>query len=306
MVKMAKKNLEFKARQHRMNAASDLAADILTAANLLNAPIDPLQLAATENSWLTVKQGHFKDAFDGLLEYHPERDHFLLFFNNKYDREPSRHHPRTRFSIAHELGHFYIDHHRAYLMTGGKSHPSRSEFSSAENDIVEREADAFAAGLLMPSPLLRSVVNRQEPSIQQIKDIAEQFQTSWLSTAIRCVQHSDFPCEVIGIRAGQISWRFRPNKLSDPLTEGKCYPAGNGPLRSKKAQEVWKAFERGEAEEQEHAGDPKDWFQLFGPQDRTFTVWEQYLPLYSMGTLVVLLTVAEGDLFDAEDDFDAE
>lgn len=305
-MRMASKNLEFKARQQRMNAASDLAADILSGANLLSVPVDPLALAATESRWLTVKQGNLKDSYDGLLEYHATRDRFLLFFNNKYDAEHGGHHPRTRFSIAHELGHFYIDHHRAYLMSGGQSHRSCGEFATADNDIVEREADAFAAGLLMPSPLLRPVVNRGELDLKAIKAIATQFQTSLLSTAIRCVQHSDFPCEVLGIRGGQIAWRFRPNKPTDPLTEGKCYPAGNGPLRSRKALEVWTAFERGEASEQEHGGSPQDWFQLFGPQNRTFTVWEEYLPLPSMGTLVVLLTVSESELFNDSDDMDAE
>lgn len=305
-MKMASKNLEFKLRQNRMNAVSDLAAEILLGAELLSIPVDPLALAATESRWLTVKDGNLKDSYDGLLEYHAARDRFLLVFNNKYDLEYGRRHPRTRFSIAHELGHFYIDHHRAYLMSGGKSHRSRGEFATADNDIVEREADAFAAGLLMPSPLLRPVVNRAELTLETIKTIANQFETSFLSTAIRCVQHSDFPCEVLGIRGGQIAWRFRPNVHTDPLTEGKCYPAGNGPLRSRKAREVWTAFEHGEACEQEHDGSPQDWFQVFGPQDRTLTVWEQYLPMPSMRTLVVLLTVSESELFTDSDDIDTE
>lgn len=301
-MRMARRNLEFKTRQHRMNAASDLAADILVGAELLSIPVDPLALAATESRWLTVKGGNLKDSYDGLLEYHESRDRFLLVFNNKYDLEYGGRHPRTRFSIAHELGHFYIDHHRAYLMSGGKSHRSRGEFATADNDIVEREADAFAAGLLMPSPLLRPVVNRGELNLETIKAIASQFQTSFLSTAIRCVQHSDFPCEVLGIRGGQIAWRFRPNKPTDPLTEGKCYPAGNGPVRSRKAQEVWTAFQRGDVTEQENGGQPHEWFQLFGPQQRPFTVWEQYLPLPLMDTLVVLLTVSESDLFPPEEE----
>lgn len=91
-----------------------------------------------------------------------------------------------------------------------------------------------------------------------------------------------------------------------PLTEGKCYPAGNGLLRSRKAKEVWEAFKAGDASEQENAGSPGDWFQLFGPQDRTFPVWEQYLPIPILDTVVVLLTVAEAELFPPEDDPDWE
>lgn len=303
---MANKKLEFKAQQRRMNAASDLATDILAGANMLAIPVDPLALAATESHWLVVKSGNFKNTFDGLLEYHPNQNRFLLFFNNKYDSDPRSHHPRTRFSIAHELGHFYLDHHRAYLMSGGKSHQSKSEFASSEDDIIEREADAFAAGLLMPTPLFRPCVNQTEPSLDAIKNAADKFCTSLLSTAIRYVQHSDYPCEIVGIREGQIAWRFRPNKDPDPLTEGKCYRAPNGPLRSKKAKDLWTAFERGNAIEEEHGGSPQDWFQLFGPQYKQFTVWEHYLTIPIMNTLIVLLTVAESDLFPPDEDTDSE
>ncbi len=88
------------------------------------------------------------------MEYHRSRNRFLLLYNTKYDAYllPGQHHPRTRFSIAHELGHYFLEPHRAYLRRTGKSHPSKGEFLSDRT--IEMEADAFAAGLLMPSALL--------------------------------------------------------------------------------------------------------------------------------------------------------
>ena len=43
---------------------------------------------------------------------------------------------------------------------------------------------------------------------------------------------------------------------------------------------------------------PRDWFKTYGPAEKDITVWEHYLPVPIMDTLVVLLTVAEKELFD--------
>ena len=50
---------------------------------------------------------------------------------------------RKRFTLAHELGHF--------LLHGGE----RFEDTGDRQSVVERQADAFAAELLMPSPMVK-------------------------------------------------------------------------------------------------------------------------------------------------------
>lgn len=184
-------------------------------------------------------------------------------------------------------------------MGGGKSHGSKSEFVTDVN--VEREADAFAAGLLMPSPLLRPIVNQGELSLNRIREIKDTFRTSFVSTAIRSVQHSDFPCEVVGLRNASIAWRFRPWKDPDPLTEGKCFRAPRGPILSQTAKRQWQAFENGICEEQSFPSLLRAWFQTPpGPAEKEVTVWEHYLPVPIMDTLVVLLRVSEEELFDLD------
>ncbi len=296
---MKKSKTHYQAKAKREATASNLAAEILEVNGFLQAPVDPLALAALEAPRLRVRGGNFRNQCEGQLEYHRKQDLFLLFYNNKYDAglSPGQHHPRTRFSIAHELGHFFIEHHRLALMQGIRPHPSKSEFVSA--DIIEREADAFAAGLLMPTPLFRPMVNQGELSIERIRKIAKHFNTSWISTAIRSVQNSDFPCEVLGIRDGQVVWRFRPEGGRDPLVEGKCYLLEKGRPKSKNAMRKWNEFTSGQCQEECLAGSPMDWFKLYGPAQNTFTVWEHYLPVPVMDTLVVLLTVSEEELFSA-------
>lgn len=276
------------------------ACELLESNGMLSIPVDPFQLAAVERRRLRLIGADLKNRCDGQLEYHRDQDLFVLFYNNRYDlgRPDGTHHARTRFSVAHELAHFYLEHHRAHLMCGGQSHPSTGEFSS--NELFEREADSFAASLLMPSALLRPIVNQGELCLDRIEAIASRFQTSLLSTAIRSVQHSDFPCEVVGIRGGQIAWRFRPNGSRDPLKEGGCYTLPIGTIRSKNAALQWQCFLTGASERSCLAGKPTDWFRLYGPAQREFTVWEHYLPISIMNTLVVLLTVTESELFDLD------
>lgn len=64
---------------------------------------------------------------------------------------------RQRFTIAHELGHFYL--HRHVLGNGtGDNKAYRSEVKGYENPEItaymETEANAFAADLLMPKDLI--------------------------------------------------------------------------------------------------------------------------------------------------------
>src|SRR5687767_5325403 len=98
--------------------AADAAEMIVRTSGQGRAPIDPMMIAAREADQLTVIAGPFKKQFDGQLEYHPRQRRFLMLYNNKYDlggNVPAGQHPRTRFTVSHELGHFYLDRHNEYL-----------------------------------------------------------------------------------------------------------------------------------------------------------------------------------------------
>ena len=288
---MAKSNLQLTIQRNQEKRAGQYAEEILTGLDLLSLPVDPLAVAATEKKRLKVAGGNFKDNFDGLLEYHAEKEKFFLLYNTKYDRGLEGHHPRTRFSIAHELGHFYLEHHRAFLMLDGRSHYSSGEF--AVDYKIEREADAFAAGLLMPNSLIRPLVNAGELTPGRIRDMMERCQTSFTSMARKCVSSSDFPCDIVAIKNGRIAWRFP----SEALIEKQCFPLEKREaLRSTGACRAWQSFRRQETVEEYGEGPLEDWFKYYGPQGRGIIVSEYYVPIPPMDTLLVLLTVSEEDL----------
>ena len=278
--------------------ASEKAEAIVATLGLNSLPIDPLEVAKREAPRLRWIGNNFRNVFDGRLEYHRARDMFLLFYNTKYDTayDHTEHHPRTRYSIAHELGHYYLDHHRAYLMRGGKPHRSRSEFCA--DVLVEREADAFAAGLLMPQKLVRPLVNEDELSISRIEEISDRCQASLISTAIRAVRLSDFPCALAGLKAGQVAWMFP----SQALIRGGCYPGKKGAIKSHAARDRWAAFAAGIRDKSTTPVYAREWFRTYDRDSlERLPVTEHYLPAPVMDTLLVLLTVPEDELFEYDE-----
>lgn len=71
--------------------------------------IEPLEIA--KHAKIAVIPGRYADSFDGMLEHDGGR--FFIFCN--LDRVESLASTRARFTLAHELGHFYINEHRNAL-----------------------------------------------------------------------------------------------------------------------------------------------------------------------------------------------
>jgi Zn-dependent peptidase ImmA (M78 family) len=66
---------------------------------------------------------------------------------------------RQRFTIAHELGHFCL-HDGGTYVDRGTSLRFRSNSKNSGSAIEEREANQFAAGLLMPADWIRDEMDR--------------------------------------------------------------------------------------------------------------------------------------------------
>lgn len=284
--------LEWLAKEARLQQARDAAEEIVVRTRL-TAPVDPLSIAADERAMLRVRGGDFRNRFDGQLEYHLAKRRFILFYNTKYDAglPPGKRHARTRFSIAHELGHYFLERHHAHFLKGGAPHPSRGEFISDVE--MELEADAFASGLLLPTCLVRPVVNEEELSLRRVEEIAADFETSLVSTMLRSVQLSDFACAVVGIQDGAIAWGFR----SQALIDAGLYPPARGGAGSPLCDEQWADFQAGCAERAAGSAFTGQWFRTYERDELDgLHVDEHYLPVFSMGTLLVLLSVPEDEI----------
>ncbi len=99
---------------------------------------------------------------------------------------------RRRFSIAHEIGHYYLRHQ---FQTGEHVHVDRghlishrSSRSSSGTDLKEIEANQFSACLLMPSKLLRERIKALDTDQlfdSHISQLSKEFQVSEQAMAIR-------------------------------------------------------------------------------------------------------------------------
>ena len=95
-----------------------------------------------------VTSNSLSENLDAATQYHSKTGHYTILFNRQkfyYPFQKSAHR-RLNFTIAHEIGHIVLDH--LYL-------PSKLK-SGKDNYLEEREADEFAARLLMPEELLCS------------------------------------------------------------------------------------------------------------------------------------------------------
>jgi len=106
-----------------------------------------------------------------------------------------RHSPvrgRERFSIGHELAHWEL--HRGRSFRCGVEDPS---LNLESNVVLEREADEFSSHLLMPRPLFNPVVRQfKYPTIAQIQEVADTFQSSQSATLIRLAKVDTLPVVV--------------------------------------------------------------------------------------------------------------
>lgn len=168
---------------------------------------------------------HYEDYFDGML-LHDGKD-FHVHIN--IDRGNSFSTKRGRFTIAHELAHYFIDEHRIGLKYGLlQSHGSK--YNGGQKEKIEIEADYFAGCLLMPENKFRSVYTDKAFSLTTIQTLSESFQTSILSTAIRFIEIGTHEVMIIASTNGIVKWyacsrdfprwsfKFKVNQAVPPTT----------------------------------------------------------------------------------------
>jgi hypothetical protein len=153
--------------------------------------------------------GRYANEFDGIIEY--KTDHFEIRCN--LDRQNFPDSPRGRFTLAHELGHYFIDEHREALVSGIiGSQPSFCDAPSKQAK-REQEANLFASNLLMPHQRYTAFLRRARKRLSGIVDTAEKFDVSITSSAIRYVDDEIEPSTVVCWPRGEDRWEWSSNKF---------------------------------------------------------------------------------------------
>ena len=109
-------------------------------------------------------------------------------------------HPgRKRFSIAHELGHFVLRHRTRVC-----SDKDLRDWSSDGGQ--EKDANIFAATLLMPEPMIRPYVDVDEATFAGVLAMASEFNVSLTAAAIRFVETTALAAAVVLAERGVVKW----------------------------------------------------------------------------------------------------
>ena len=206
-----------------------------------------------------------------------------------------------RFSIAHELAHYLLEGHLDHVFPYGQDiHESKSGFIS--QDPYEREADHFAAGLLMPRALFSEAMGRFEDGLAGIEALSAFCKTSLPATAIRYSQCAEFPIAVVMSTGSTVDYCFLSESLKDFgdldwLEKGTLLPLSSATRRFNQDTENVQS-----GSEEKTSVNLQDWF---GGR-RSIEMSEEIMGLGSYGkTLTVLSPIVSSDEDDDEEDDEA-
>jgi Zn-dependent peptidase ImmA (M78 family) len=171
---------------------------------LIALPIDPFGIAARHDITVVAKPSDAPGISGFLMR---QRESFGIAYATHIKNDGF-----IRFTISHELGHYFLPGHPEKLFPNGSGvHASRSGFIS--NDECEVEADHFASGLLMPERLFVDALREAGAGFEAIKKLAATCRTSITATAIRYAKLSEDPVAVMISSGRNIDYCF----MSAPL-----------------------------------------------------------------------------------------
>src|SRR6266545_5354665 len=161
----------------RRKLIGQLTTDLLARYHVERAPVEVEKIAQALN--VDVRKENVKGDISGFLFRNREDQKGIIGVNVRH------HENRQRFTIAHELGHFL-------LHTGDKVHVDRgfevrlrNDESSKGTDIDEKEANLFAAELLMP----RAFVEKDLAEIRAV-DLSDEGVIKRLATKYAVSPHA--------------------------------------------------------------------------------------------------------------------
>ena len=159
-------------------AARDLLARYADVYPLDGAEIVPVEDIAESFLRLRVKDAPLDDGVSGMLRSREMEITVNALEGMRWPR-------RRRFTIAHEVGHWQLHKDDIADLVVTRTHdyvPAAREKAKTPEEIREREANRFAAELLMPEDRVHAAVDAHGADVVQQ---AERFNVSALSMAWR-------------------------------------------------------------------------------------------------------------------------
>lgn len=149
------------------NELEELTSSILLSNDMYKIPVDVIAIAKAND--IKVFEASLDKKISGAIRYNYSTNSFEILVN-KNDVKV-----RQRFTIAHEIGHFFL--HQEKL----KSDELHIDIMYRMTNEQEKEVDYFAGALLMNKTLLEKVYNEGS----SITELAELFDVSVSAMTVR-------------------------------------------------------------------------------------------------------------------------
>jgi len=145
-------------------------------------------------------------------------------------------HWQERFTAAHEIGHFRLH------VKGDMDHDDTVKQFTVWNDPSEEsEANLFAAELLMPEYLFCPRIQGKTPSLALIDNLAEEFNTSRVSTAYQYVSYTSEPVGLVLSVGNTVKWYHKSESFWPYIRSGELHEyTGAGEIFAKKSKDTGK------------------------------------------------------------------
>ncbi len=161
-------------------------------------PVEPRAIAKTREITLQAKPADMQGVSGAIIF---AGDSATIIYSTEYNNEGFE-----NFSIAHELGHWFLPGHPEEIIKSGGAHMSRANFT--QNTSIELEADHFASGLLLPSGFTRKLLSNNQIGLDGILKLAETARCSVTAAAIRAAECSAYPVAIIISKGDEIAYAF--------------------------------------------------------------------------------------------------
>ncbi len=141
----------------------EITTNILVQYDMLKTPVDVVEIA--NQLEIEIYETKLKNEISGAIRYDKNSKKFEIMINESNSPR------RKRFTIAHELGHYFL--HKQYLEDG--SMHIDVLYRNSENKLDEQRIDYFAGALLMNKILVEkfSQITDSVTELAEIFDVSE-------------------------------------------------------------------------------------------------------------------------------------
>lgn len=251
------------------------ARELLLKLSMDNVPVEPLEICQKLN--IEVCYEPLKHC-EALLCIKKGSKKIILNKNITY-------HLRHKFSLAHEIAHYYIPYHDLQVFACFTS----DIMAFKTNNTQEQEANKFASELLMPIQYIQKEAKLHDYNAETVKMVADKYSVSITAAAIRLLEFTPDKAAIVLLQDGKVKWfmksqNFRYRLNIDSLNEATyVYDFFNGAIIDESLHQTYA-----------HA-----WIN--GEYDREF-INEQSIIMLNLNMALTILTLP----FNEDDEYDDE